>query len=156
MPENQIAWNSSNHRIKETVKQNHQTWKGADGEKSRWGSGPWRQGWLLWGSRLPRRGWLKGKLRLRGGCGLVRLPQWEKLPVSHESSLKSGLDRDKQASCSAPSRAPPPQAALQHRWVALPRYIPQAPSPWPTNLSGAWNKEIGPKWKKKAKPQKES
>ena len=33
MPENQTAWNSDNHGIKEIVKQNNQTSKAADGEK---------------------------------------------------------------------------------------------------------------------------
>ena len=38
MPENQTAWNSDNHRIKETVKENNQTSKVANGEKARGGS----------------------------------------------------------------------------------------------------------------------
>ena len=53
--------------------------------------------WLRWGGRLRGRGWLKGKLRLRGGCGLQRLLQWEKLPVSRGSSLKSALEMNRQA-----------------------------------------------------------
>ena len=32
MPENQTAWNSDNHRIKETVKQNSQMGKAVDRE----------------------------------------------------------------------------------------------------------------------------
>ena len=35
VPENQIAWNSNNHGIKETVKQNNQTGKAVDREKQR-------------------------------------------------------------------------------------------------------------------------
>ena len=34
MPENQTAWNSDNHGVKETVKQNKQTCKAADGNCS--------------------------------------------------------------------------------------------------------------------------
>ena len=49
------------------------------------------------GSRPHGRGWLKGKLRLRGGCELQQLLQWEKFPVSHESLLKSALERSRWA-----------------------------------------------------------
>ena len=35
VPENQTAWNSDNHRIKETVELNDQIGKAVDGEKPR-------------------------------------------------------------------------------------------------------------------------
>ena len=64
--------------LKKTIYQNNQTCKVADGGNPRQGSGPRGQGWL------------NGKLRLRAACGLQRLPQWEKLPVSHEIVGKWG------------------------------------------------------------------
>ena len=73
----------------------------AYGENWRQGSGPHGQGGL------------NRKLRLRADCGLrLGLPQWEKLPVSHEGSLESGA-RAKQASCIIPFLAPPPQTVPQ-------------------------------------------
>ena len=106
----------------------------------------------LGGGRLQRPGWLNGKLRLRADCGLQQgLPPWEKLPLSHESLLESGA-RAKQASCTLPSLAPPPQAALQHSKVALPWWIPKAPPPY--NLTRApW--QIGPKRKNSKTPERE-
>ena len=69
----------------------------------------------------PRRwGWLKAKLRLRADCGLWQgLPQWGKLPVSHESSLESGA-RDEQGSCTVPSLARSPQDAPAAQQGGLP------------------------------------
>ena len=46
VPENQTAWNSDNHRIKEMVKQNTQTSKAVDGEKPRQGSN--HAGWAAY------------------------------------------------------------------------------------------------------------
>ena len=97
-----MAWNSDNHGIKETVKQNNHTGKVADGEKLQQGGGPCRPGWL------------NGKLRnestrLRADCGLWQLPQF--LPVRQEFFGKCA--REEQVSCIVPSPAPPPQAAPQ-------------------------------------------
>ena len=69
------AWNSDNQGIKETVNKNQLT-----------GKNPQRGGGPLW------QGWLNRKLRLSTDCGLWQLPWWEKLSVSHESSLESGLE----------------------------------------------------------------
>ena len=142
VPENQTSRNSDNHGITETIKQSKQTDKVADGEN------PWQ------GGRLCGRGWLKGKLRLRAGCGLWRLPWWEKLPVSHESLLETGLEMSRGAALFPLWPLPHKQHHSTARRVALPRWIPKAPPPY--NLTGAPNKEIWPKWKNRAKLQKES
>ena len=43
-------------------------------------------------------GWLDGKLRHRAACRLPRgFPQWEKLPVSQESYLESGVESNRWA-----------------------------------------------------------
>ena len=72
---NQTAGNSDNQGIKEKVNQNYQTGKNPPQD-----SRPC--GW----------DWLKAKLRLKADCGLWQLPQWEKLPVSHQSPLESELE----------------------------------------------------------------
>ena len=111
---NQTAWNSDNQRIKETVNQQPD-------ENLRWDSGLWGQDWL------------NGKLRLRADCELWRLPWWEKFPVSHESLLESGA-RDKQASCTLPSLAPPPQVVLLHSKEGCPALVnTQGPAPLQLN-----------------------
>ena len=98
MPGNQIAWNSNNQGIKEKINQNNQVCKAADGAgRLRKTSTPW--GELLL-SRADFEGGadLRGKLGLRADRGLqLGLPQWEKLPVSQESSLKSALERSRLA-----------------------------------------------------------
>ena len=153
MPENQTVWNSNNHRIKETVKQNNQTGKAVDGEKLWWGGGLWGWGGLQWGGGLCGRSWLKGKLILRGGCGLWWLLRWEKLPVSHKSSLKSDLETSRWAALFHLWPLPHRQCHSAARFALL-GWILKALTPY--NLSGAPSKEIGPKWKNSAKPQKES
>ena len=141
---------SDNHRIKETVKQNNQTGKVADGEKPWQGSRPHRQGWPQQGGRLHRSGWHNGKLRLRVGCGLWQLLLWEKLPVSHDSPLKSGLEMSRGTALFPLWPLPNRQ---QEGFPCPSEYL--RPCPLTTyNLTGAPNKEIGSKWKNRAKLQK--
>ena len=134
MPENQTSWNSDNHRIKETVKQNNQTSKAVDRETPWWGSRLWRWGWMPPGGRLCGRGLLKGKLSLGDSCGLQwLLLQWEKLPVSHESSLKSGLEKSRWAAW-FPLWPLPHRQHRAAKGFALPWWIRKVPPPY--NLTG--------------------
>ena len=67
------------------------------------------------GSGPRGQGWMNGKLRLRANCGPPQvLPWWEKLPISHESSLESRA-RAEQESYIFPSLTPPPWTAPQCR-----------------------------------------
>ena len=71
------------------------------------------------------------------------LPQWEKLPVSHESPLKNVLLTSRQAALFHLWPLPHRQHPSAAKRVAMSRGIPKAPPPY--NLTGAPNKEIGPK-----------
>ena len=93
---------------------------------------PWRGGLL-------GRGWLQAKLRLRVDCGLWRLPQWEKLPVSHESPLESALGMSRRAALFPPWPLPYRQLRSTTKTVALPRWIPKAIGNLPK-----WNGKCSP------------
>ena len=78
-------------------------------------------------------GWLKAKLGLRADCGLPWLPGWEKLPVSHESLLKSALETSRWAALFPLWPLPHRQHRSAARRVAPPWWIPKALPPY--NLS---------------------
>ena len=83
-----------------------------------------------------RQGWLNGKLILNASCKLQwvvatvgGLSRREKLPVSHESSLKDGA-RAKQVSSIVPSLTPSPtdSATTQQRGLPHPsKYLRPCP-----------------------------
>ena len=155
MPKNQTAWNSDNHGIKETVKQNNQAGKVADGEKLLWGGGPWGRAGCgeMAGcvSRADLRGnWDSEVAEHYGGCHDGRNSQSH----TRESSLKSELEVSRWAARFPLGPLPHRQGHSAGRRVALTWWIPKALPPY--NLAGAPSKEIWPKWKNRAKPQKQS
>ena len=144
VPENQTAWNSNNHGIKETNRITRPVTLRTErnlGEGEDHGGG-----------RLRWRDWLKGNWDSEVAVG--QLPWWEKLLVSQEISLKSALQTSQWATLFPLWPLPHRQHHNTARRFALPGWISKAPSPY--NLSGTLNKEIGPKWKTRAKLQKKS
>ena len=115
MPEHQTSRNSDNQGIKETVKQNNQTGKAADREKPQWGSRPW--GWGCVGGADLRGNWDSELTVDYGVCHSGRNSQ------SHRRVHWKKCTRDKQASCTVPSLAPPPQAAPQCSKEGCPAWV---------------------------------
>ena len=121
MPENQTAWNSDNHEIKETVKQNNQTCKVADGEKPRWGSGQWDHGVQAGCSEA-------GGADLRGNWDSELTVDYGSCQVMGETPILTWefiekCSRDEQVSCIVLSLAPPTQAAPQHSKEGCPAHM---------------------------------
>ena len=108
VPENQTARNSDNQGIKETVNQTNQTSKTGRQKE------PAARQWTVQVGLLDR------KLGLRVDCGLQWLLRWEKLPVSHESALESGLESSRQAALfplwPLPQRQHPSAARFSLYW----------------------------------------
>ena len=157
MPENQTAWNSNNQGIKET---NRTTRLVTQPIKRTCGKAGDCVGWAGWekpqqGCGLCRQGWLNGKLGFRADCGLGRGCCGGRNSQSHQSSLESRLETSRWAAlfplCPQPHRQP--------HWAGtggLPcpgEYLGPRPL---TTYQLCQDKEIWPKWKNRARLQKES
>ena len=150
VPENQTAWKSDNQGIKEktTWATRLVRWTPQETQENR-GKVAEGQGWLPSPVCCKEGTDLRGKLRLRADCGpRLGLPWWEILPVWQESPLESLLEMSRRAALFP--LWPLPHRQLTRR-VALPRWIPKAPSL--TTYQVCQDEEIWPKWKNTAIPQ---